>query len=103
MMALRKNLILRSPHSGRLEGRTDGSPSQIKGLFVAGKLAAREPRRESAGPNCRQATLRNVRLCQTSDSAATSASMSSSLCSGVGVSRSRSVPRATVGKLIGCT
>ena len=37
------------------------------------------------------------RLCQTSCRAATSRAMSSSLCSGVGVSRSRSVPRGTVG------
>ena len=43
------------------------------------------------------ATLRKVRLCQTSESAATSVSTSASLCSGVGVRRSRSVPRGTVG------
>ena len=36
-------------------------------------------------------------VCQTSCSAATSRVMSSSECSGVGVSRSRSVPRGTVG------
>ena len=42
-------------------------------------------------------TCRKVRLRQTSDRAATSASISASLCSGVGVRRSRSVPRGTVG------
>jgi hypothetical protein len=40
---------------------------------------------------------------QTSMSALTSASISASLCSGVGVSLKRSVPRGTVGWLIGCT
>ena len=40
---------------------------------------------------------------QSRPSAATSRSRSASLCSGDGVRRSRSVPLATVGKLIGCT
>jgi hypothetical protein len=43
------------------------------------------------------AALRNITLCQLSVMALTSASMSASLCRGVGVSRSRSVPRGTVG------
>jgi hypothetical protein len=45
------------------------------------------------------AAARNPRpsVCQTSCKAASSRVMSSSECSGVGVSRSRSVPRGTVG------
>ena len=43
------------------------------------------------------AASRNITLCQMSVMALTSASMSVSLCRGVGVNRSRSVPRGTVG------
>src|SRR5207244_1691021 len=44
-----------------------------------------------------QAARRKVRRFHTSLSAATSASMSLSLCTGEGVRRSRSLPRGTVG------
>ena len=58
-------------------------------------VAGREKRRAVEGSS--GAAQRRVRRVQTSLRAATSASMSASLCNGEGVRRSRSVPRGTVG------
>ena len=96
-----KQLMTRSLAAARI---APVAPSRLAMVYV------NDPERAAAGPFlpilawCRavhaadpQATRAIGNRAHTSESAATRRSISSSLCCGVGVKRSRSLPRATVG------
>ena len=84
---------------GEIEIRDLGTDRGCQGADVERRRFARDGHGRHQAACLSSSSSRS----QTSVSAPTSSSIMAGVCAGPGVKRRRSVPRGTVGKLIGCT